>query len=114
MSDSDPGIQPAQDLTDVAAELAELDMTEAELEAALEADGRLPDLATIWEPDDRMIDRVTNRVERRIADREALTAVLELGGLGWFTLRALFGEHDEQPIDHNRPDDEENHDGREP
>jgi len=82
------------DAEDLGRELDELGLTEAELDAALEADHPV-DLAAVWAPDDGMVGRVTNRVEQRIANREAAAALVDLIGLGWFTLKAMFDDDNE-------------------
>ena len=84
--------RPTRDQPDIGPQLAELGLTEAELDAALDADETDLDLAAVWEPDDQLVERVTARVEARIADREALQAIVDLTGLGWFTLKAFFSE----------------------
>lgn len=95
MSDHDLPSQPSTDRSDLDAELVELGMTEDDLDAALESDQEDLALAELWEPDQGMVTRVTTRVQHRIADREALSAIAELGGLGWFTIKALFEDHNE-------------------
>lgn len=95
MDRDDPDTRPADDPTDVESELAALGMTEAELDAALELDEAPIGVEQLWEPDRSMIDRVTIEVERRLVDRAALATIVELAGLGWFTLQALIGDQNE-------------------
>jgi formate-dependent phosphoribosylglycinamide formyltransferase (GAR transformylase) len=93
----DPHDRPAPVPNDVASELAELGLTEAELDTALEHHQPDIDLADVWEPDEHMIERVTANVATRIANREALQAIVDLGGLGWFTLKVLFSDQNRAP-----------------
>lgn len=95
MYEDDPSLRPVDDPTSVEAELAALGMTEADLDAALEAERAPAGLAEVWEPDEQMVTRVATRVEGRLADREALASFADLLGLGWFTLRAVLGDQNE-------------------
>ena len=71
-------------------------MSEAELDAALAAQERIVSLGQLWEPPVGMVERVSHRAEKKLADREAIAAVSDVLMLGWFTAKAVLGNEDER------------------
>ncbi len=86
---------------DVAAELEALGMTEAEIDGMLEQQEAAVvtlrgGLRSLWgHIDDDFEDRAVRRVRERLLDREALSTLTDLLGLGLHTGRVLLGTEDE-------------------
>ncbi len=76
---------------DVDAELRQLGMTMAEVDAAiadLESDFAIS-LSELWAVPEDLSDRVSRKAWRKIQDRQGLAAFGDLFGLGWQTTRAV-------------------------
>lgn len=70
-------------------------MTEAQLDVELAKQELGLPLSELWAPRDGMVERVTTRTARRVANREAFATLSDLLLLGWHTATAIVDDKDE-------------------
>ncbi|MGI9605007.1 MAG: hypothetical protein ACR2P0_02590 [Acidimicrobiales bacterium] len=88
---------PVGDDLDVDEALAELGVSEDQLDAALDELERSEPagLIELWRPPAGLEARIARRANERVTDRQAISAFADLFGLGWRTATAILDGRDD-------------------